>query len=52
MVVGDSINLLLASAAANLSLWMRKALSALFTLLRFLLSKTDLLPAPELVRSF
>ncbi|MEI8313249.1 MAG: IS5 family transposase [Verrucomicrobiota bacterium] len=49
---GDSINLLLASAAANLSLWMRRALSALFTLLRFLLSKTDLLPAPEPARSF
>ena len=49
---GDSINLLLASAAANLSLWMRKALSALFTLLRYWLSKTDLLPTPEPARCF
>ena len=49
---GDSINLLLASAASNLSLWMRKALWALFTLLRFLLPKTDLLPTTEPARCF
>ena len=49
---GDSINLLLAAAASNLSLWMRKVLSALFALLRFLLSKTDLLPTPAPARCF
>jgi hypothetical protein len=31
---------------------MRRAVSALFALLRFLFSKTDLLPAPEIARSF
>jgi IS5 family transposase len=34
---GDAINLLLAAAASNLSLWMRKVLSALYCCLRFLL---------------
>jgi hypothetical protein len=34
---GDAINLLLAAAASNLSLWMRKVLSALYYWLRFLL---------------
>ncbi|NBT79808.1 MAG: IS5 family transposase [Betaproteobacteria bacterium] len=34
---GDAINLLLAAAASNLSLWMRRALSALYYWLRFLL---------------
>ena len=37
---------------SNLSLWMRRDLSALFAPLRFLLSKTDLLPAPVPARSF
>jgi len=49
---GDSINLLLAAAASNLSLWMRRALSALFTALRFWLLKTELLPTPEPARCF
>ena len=34
---GDAINLLLAATAANLSLWMRRVLSALYYCLRFLL---------------
>lgn len=34
---GDAINLLLAATASNLSLWMRRVLSALYYCLRFLL---------------
>jgi IS5 family transposase len=49
---GDSINLLLAAAASNLSLWMRRLFSALLSLLRLLLSKAAPPPHPHLVRSF
>ena len=49
---GDSINLLLAAAASNLSLWMRRAFSAFLSLLRFLLSKSDFPPVLGPVRSF
>jgi len=34
---GDAINLLLAAVASNLSLWMRKVLSALYYWLQFLI---------------
>jgi hypothetical protein len=34
---GDAINLLLAASESNLSLWMRRVLSALYYWLRFLL---------------
>jgi hypothetical protein len=36
----------------NLSLWMRRALSALFTALRFWLSKNEILPSPVPARCF
>jgi IS5 family transposase len=37
---GDAINLLLAAAASNLSLWMRRVLSALYYWLRFSLKNS------------
>ena len=47
---GDAINLLLAATASNLSLWMRKVLSALYYCLRFLLQNP--LGHPKLASAF
>ena len=49
---GDSMKLLLAATASNLSLWMRKLLSALFTLLRFCLHFSRSSPQPQFKISF
>lgn len=49
---GDAINLLLAASAANLSLWMRRILSALLHILSRLTLHNPIIPLPSLQRAF
>jgi IS5 family transposase len=49
---GDSINLLLAATAANLSLWMRRVLSALLKIISNLPLQSPSFTLPKLQRAF